>query len=271
MNYESLIEDFEKTHKDLSLSQGNTYLNSIKSIKRCQKRLHSLRDMVAKHGFINQNDEIEFFKNIKSIPLSNYIYHKNVIQIETYMPRGDKSKQKRFIKKELKKIDKFFMRHIDFGHYIEMNYTHFDKLYFTRKSKAPFNSSFDIMYLEDSIFCTPKDVLLSEFKAKNKFIVYLKKKYTSFSNPQQKGIINTSLNWTGNKIDLIELIYALHSSGSIQNGIKDVAIACESLFDIELGNYYRKFLEIRNRKIERTKFINTLKTNLIQRMEDADV
>ena len=81
------------------------------------------------------------------------------------------------------------------------------------------------------------------------------------------------LSWTASKTDLIELIYALQASGAIKSGtagIKEMASACESIFDLNLGNVYRTFLEIRERKIDLTKFIDRLKSALLQRMEETD-
>ncbi len=42
------------------------------------------------------------------------------------------------------------------------------------------------------------------------------------------------------------------------------------LFDIDLGNFYRTYLEIRERKMDRTRFINLLKQSLEKRMQDDD-
>lgn len=81
------------------------------------------------------------------------------------------------------------------------------------------------------------------------------------------------LGWTASKTDLIELIYALQASGAIKSGtagIKEMASACEEIFDLNLGNVYRTFLEIRERKIDQTKFIDRLKTTLLRRMEETD-
>ncbi|MEH6659972.1 RteC domain-containing protein, partial [Leeuwenhoekiella marinoflava] len=39
---------------------------------------------------------------------------------------------------------------------------------------------------------------------------------------------------------------------------------------LNLGNVYRTFLEIRERKIDQTKFIDRLKATLLRRMEETD-
>ena len=83
----------------------------------------------------------------------------------------------------------------------------------------------------------------------------------------------SKLFWTGSKTDLIELVYALHSSGIINSGtadIKEIASVCELIFNIDLGNYYHTIIEIRSRKSNVTKFIDKLKESLIKRFDESD-
>ncbi|WP_226294293.1 RteC domain-containing protein [Aquimarina algicola] len=232
-----------------------------------------MRKQVHLKGFKTREEEIDFFKNIKSLPLSKLIYFKELSNLEYYLPKEDESEQKKCIKHHLKRINYFFSSNIDFGQYIEMEATFLDEHYFTRKFNE-YSSFHNCTIFEiDSNFYTPKDTLFAQFKAYREFVIYLRKKLTTLSNRSEKTLIEQSnLKWTGNKIDLIELIYALHASGSIKaKGIKEVAKAYEELFEIDLGNYYRKFIELRNRKlIERTRFIDTLRDKLIQRIEEAD-
>ena len=75
------------------------------------------------------------------------------------------------------------------------------------------------------------------------------------------------------KSALVELLYALQSAGSCNNGdidLKQLANHFEHLFNIDLGNYYRIFQEMRIRKMNRTTFLDQLKARLIQRMDETD-
>jgi hypothetical protein len=107
--------------------------------------------------------------------------------------------------------------------------------------------------------------------------VYIEDKLLEMDN---KGAIkksqhnpNIKLTWTSSKVALTELLYALHSEGVFNNGatdLKDIAEYFEHIFEINLGQYRRTFLEVRVRKGERTKFINSLKERLVKRMDDTD-
>ena len=63
------------------------------------------------------------------------------------------------------------------------------------------------------------------------------------------------------------------SSGSVNNGkvdVKEIAAYLETHFNIKLGDLYRNFHELRDRKTNRTKYIDTLKENLEKRMDGID-
>lgn len=79
--------------------------------------------------------------------------------------------------------------------------------------------------------------------------------------------------WTGSKVSLVELLYALQSTVSFNNGsigIKTLASELQSLFNVDIGNYYRVFQEMRIRKSSRTSFMDQLKDRLVKRMDESD-
>ena len=79
--------------------------------------------------------------------------------------------------------------------------------------------------------------------------------------------------WTDPKTALIELIYAFHSHSSLNNGkadIKEIATNFEQIFNIDLGDYYKTYLEMKMRKNSRTKFLDSLRESLLKRMDDSD-
>lgn len=72
--------------------------------------------------------------------------------------------------------------------------------------------------------------------------VYLKDKLLMMENKEskEKTQVNPTVkqNWTGSKVALIELLYALHTEGVFNNGasdLKDVVEYFETTFNIDLG------------------------------------
>ena len=108
------------------------------------------------------------------------------------------------------------------------------------------------------------------------YIIHIENKMNfQYVNPGQIKIETekTVLKWTENKSSLIELIYALHNNKAFNDGkvdLVDIAKHFEATFDIELGDIYRVFNEIKNRKINKTKFLDSLSENLNKRCEEQD-
>ena len=133
-------------------------------------------------------------------------------------------------------------------------------------------------YFETDItFSTSHDFKVAQILANDLIQLYLENQLIMIENKdtseksQRKP--NTKLMWTGSKVALTELLYALHSEGVFNNGtadLKDIAEYFEYVFEIDLGQYRRAFLEIRARKNENTKFITTLNEALLKRMESSD-
>lgn len=80
------------------------------------------------------------------------------------------------------------------------------------------------------------------------------------------------MTWTGNKIDLVELIYAWEEVGCFNHGnvnVKEIVAYIEVVFNIDLGDYYGTFKEMRNR-VNRTAFLDKLIKFLNDRMNEVD-
>jgi hypothetical protein len=132
----------------------------------------------------------------------------------------------------------------------------------------------DSFYFQaDHRFSTSHDYKVAKILANDNLKVYLETEIAKQDDKKVHSMFKKTQKWTGSKVALVELIYALHAEGVFNHGsaeLKEVVTVFESAFDIELGQFNRAFLEIRARKSERTKFLNTLKEKLIWRMDDAD-
>lgn len=81
------------------------------------------------------------------------------------------------------------------------------------------------------------------------------------------------LTWTGSKVNLVELIYAWEAAGCFNHGhitIKEIVVYIQVVFNIDLGDYYHTFRDLR-RRVERTSFLDSLITHLSDRMDKADL
>ena len=220
--------------------------------------INELKTFTRSYTFQNQAEEIQFFKEVKPVLLSQYFYYKKVFAVRLFDSFKDvKSRQANYYTL-LQRLEKSVEKNLEFYEYCMSGSTFMDTHYFTRQHQN--HKSPD----RDESFSTGYDTKLAKILAKE-----LMKKYI-IKLLDQVDVVQPGLNWTDSKTDLIELIYALHSVEAFNNGsvdIKQVANAFERWFNISLGDYYRVFMNIRLRKSGKSTFLDRLKDKMNQRLQ----
>ena len=233
--------------------------------------LSEVKKYVLKKGFKNADEEIRFFKYQKPAIVSKLIYYNAIYKIETKKPNEAKA-LKRYLNVELKKLKKFFDNNLEFYKYYRTNNSFLDEKLFVR-GKHDIKLSLDTFYFEaDHSFSTSHDYKVAKIIANDLIQVYLEDQLYN-TTQGNKLTAPPKLNWTGSKVALIELIYALYYQGVFDNGNSDIrAIAkyFESMFNVNLGNFYQTYLELRTRKMNPTKFLDALRDGLIKKMDEQD-
>lgn len=275
-----IIDDYKKELRTIEQSNLNDFSIVEKGISISRQYLQKLRIYVRENEFGNPQEEITFFKRHKPYVYSRLKFYAKLYNFLINRPAGTIKSQQMFIDEEIKKLQESNRRHLDFIKYYREDSTILDEFYFLRgKDKIGLISDTSHFYT-DSEFSTSHDNAVAKIMAYD-FLVnhYIQElddlRDLSYGKPRKLNTLANGerLSWTASKTDLIELIYALQASGAIKSGtagIKEMASACENIFDLNLGNVYRTFLEIRERKLDQTKFIDRLKTTLLQRMEETD-
>lgn len=275
-----ILDDYRKEIKPVEESSLNDFSTVEKGISISRQYLQKLRICVRENEFNSPQEEIIFFKNHKPYVYSRLKFYSKLYNFLINRPAGTIKSQQIFIDGEIKKLQESNRRHLDFIKYYREGSTILDEFYFLRgKDKISLVSDTSHFYT-DAEFSTSHDNAVAKIIAYdllvNHYIQELDDLRDLYHGKPRK--LNTlangeRLSWTASKTDLIELIYALQASGAIKSGtagIKEMASACESIFHLNLGNVYRTFLEIRERKIDQTKFIDRLKSTLLQKMEETD-
>lgn len=261
----------------INLEMDDLVTKSVKSTEITLKVINNIKKQFLKDKTMSLDSEIDFFKNIKPKFTSLYIYHNAIFKIETKMPHGGEKITKKYLNNELKKLKRFFDNNLDFYNYHRTGSSYLDFKYFVR-GNYDVSLRLDSFYFEvDHNFSTSHDFKLAKVLAYDRIQVYLE---TKLSNIGKKLDVEKSqlepkgkMIWTANKVALTELLYALHTKGAFNNGaaeLKEIASYFEEVFSIDLKQYRRTFLEIRERKSDRTKFLNTLAVGLNKRMEETD-
>jgi hypothetical protein len=192
-----------------------------------------------------------------------------VYKIEAKRPYGGKEVLEEYFNKELSKLKRFFDNNMAFYSYYRTDSTYLDHTYFVR-GKHNVQLSLDTFYFEtDHSFSTSHDYKVAKIIANDLIQDYLEDQLSKTATSDKP----TTLHWTGSKTALTELIYALHSQGIFNNAnadIKPIVKVFESTFNVDLGDFYHTFLELKSRKMNRTKFLDSLKESLIKKMDEQD-
>ncbi len=278
-NYKEILRKLEVELDILETETEDILVKAEKGIKLTKLALKDIRDLVTVCEFKTVKSEITFFKKTKPRLFSKLIYYVKLFNIESKRPRSSSKSQIKYFNKHIDRLQNYFNDNLEFYQYYRRNAISLDEQYFLR-GKADIRLYSDTFhFFTDEQFSTSHDSTVATILAYDMLIVHLKSEIDILEKSNGVDAINqpfrkkSKLFWTGNKTDLIELIYALHSCGVINSGtagIKELAVAAERLFNVNLGNYYHTFVDIRSRKSNNTKFIDILKEALLKRYQESD-
>jgi len=272
---QKLLEELEAELNKIELEKQDLSERAEAAIKTTIVTLEKLKTSFVKFKFDSKIEEINFFKNIKPKFVSKLIYYNEIYNIETSRPFGGQKYLRKYFNSELAKLKSYFNENIEFYKYYRNANTYLDSKYFVR-GQYDIKLTLDSFYFQaDTRFTTSHDFKVAKIMANDLIQVYLETEIAKLeSKPALYNISDRQVQkWTGSKIALIELIYALHAEGVFNNGmtdLKETAKFFEETFDIDLGQFHRTFFEMRARKSERTKFLNSLRETLVRRMDEVD-
>ncbi len=250
---------------------------SLSMIHKLQAILNDLRTRIQTYVFPTKEDEILFFKTQKPELLGRLLFFYKIYRIETQCPTGSNEIIRLYLNNELGSLTYFFNRNLDFYQYYRSHSTVHDELYFLR-GKVDFRLCTDsAQFDKDPNFSTGYDYKVAKILANEMLRIYLNKKLQklecdSYIEDKQTVTTKIPIRFTGKKNALIELGYALVSSGDINHGnieIKEFMKYLSSIFNIDLGGYYDAYIAMRERK-DQTAYLNLLAEKLSKRMREDE-
>jgi len=270
--FSGLYEEMVKKLRDVEDSGTDIVTVARNSISIINQSIYQLKDEVLRAPFINEAEEIHFFKEVKPRFISLWVYWHQVYDIETSRPVGSRKVLEKYFESRLELLNNFFERNLAFYQYYRGANSQFDQLYFVRKET---NAETKLIYTfpdADRSFSTGYDYVVARIHANEMIYEYINDALFHLDDP--KGAPgDVKLTWTAQKVALAELIYALHAAGVFNNALADVGRIVNYLnvvFNIKVGHIYKIFEEIRLRKRNRTAFLDNLKTNLLRKMQEDD-
>lgn len=237
-----------------------------------------LRTFIVKYKFQNKDEEIFFFKHTKPTILSKLLYFNDIYFIELRVPSGGINSIRDYYKEQLASITNFFNANLDFYQYYRSKASHLDKYYFLRGRENHKLCHEHSMFDKDPLFSTCYDHQVAKILAYDMLEIYLEQKLQSIDrqviiDKSRVSLPDNPFRWTAPKVAAIELGYSIYAAAVLNNGnadIKEIMTCMEAFFKIDLGDYYRTYLSMRERKRDRTPFLNSLIQMLLRKMDEDD-
>lgn len=244
----------------------------------CQLHLQKSKDFFLKNKSIRPTDEIYYFKQYKPEMLSKLIYFKKIHDFQKNYPLGNEDVRINYINNHLQNGYMFFNQFSAFILYYRNKQNNLDENFFIREN-ARLHIEMEHRFLSlDFSHSTGYDEILAEYLAFEKMQEYLervKKDQDKFNVATSSNELNSTsdLMWTSTKTALVEIIYGLNAVGAVNYGkieVKRIAFWMENTFNIQIGDIYKAYAEIKSRKGTRTKFLDAMSEALNNRMNTDD-
>lgn len=265
LTFSSQLQDSLRTELSATEHEGTPVQAASRAISVLKKAILELKKFCRNYRFKNLDEEIKFFKEVKPVLTSQYLYQRGVYRAALVDSYSDPTQKVRYYNKALNRLQDFALRNNEFYQYCLAGDTHYDQPYFTRQPHAQKGIN------QDDNFSTTHDMKLARVLAHELLREYFTKAIKGLQD--ESGNEALSMEWTASKMAAIELVYALQSAGAVNNGkseIKYVIRAFERVFKISFGNFYRGFHELTLRKGNRTTFLDFLRERLTQKLDDRD-
>lgn len=251
-----------------AINENNQIHEALKAINICQEYLGKLKKYIEENPLKTTEEEIHFFKSTKPKFQSKLFFYLKWYHIQIRKIASDNKTIVEYYQKECRKLKRFSKETIDFQTYLHSGQTHFDEMFFTRNNPDLTIYAEPLYTVLDNSFSTTHDYLTAKIMAHDMLMKSLQTEISKLSKQNKKN--QSQYKWTDKKIDLVELIYAIYTSNSINRGnieISEIAEIFSEVFNEDLGNIYRTYAEIKNRK-NPTRYIDHLKDKLLEKIDD---
>lgn len=254
---------------ELQLAENTTGNNDLieqykAAIQTSKKAMSKLKSYISTYAFESREEEVLFFKTVKPLFYSKYIYYINVHNFLLQRPAGGEQIRQDYIRMHLAELKTFFDHNRAFYSYYRSGMTQLDEIYYTR-------GGFDVHaeledFEEDEQYSTSHDYKLSKIMANERFQDYLNLELAKIGKEELiRPLPFKYPNWTASQVDAVELLYSLKSSGAINHGnidISELVVIFEFIFQTELHETYHKVLDITRRKKDPLVFLTRLRNSM---------
>ena len=266
-----------KLNEDLLANQEiENHLERLTSdLKIIEQVITELREFVKADKLKDEQEEIDFFKNIKPEILALKLEAGLRYNLTINKPINTNEIQITYYDEELKALQSFLRLNTYHYQYYKNGFKNLDALYFLRNAE-PLPAPIAETPESDTEFSTPMSYLFAKFMAFEHIQYYILEqmaqlKYPDLNLQSKKTEGISELKWTGDSINLVELAYGLWLTGQLNNGnasLNQIVRWLETNFHVTIGIVQRRFSEIvRRKRLSLTKFIDQMRDSILKKID----
>lgn len=247
---DTILQEIDSEIDDFDFYDCDIIENSLAMIIRLENILKELRERITNYSFASKEKEILFFKEQKPEILGKLLFFDKVYQIESKFPNGSDDVVIAYLNEKLDNLTYFFNRNLDFYQYYRSKSTLYDEHYFIRGRADVRLHSDSSRYDRDPNFSTGFDYKVAKILANEMLRIFLNKRLQNIGKEKyleesRARYLKHPVSFTGRKVVLIEIGYALASAGYVNHGnieIKEIMDYLGAVFNIDLGDYYAAYV-----------------------------
>lgn len=252
-------------------SSSNAVERAICSLQIVESVLWELKEFICSYHFVEVEEEIRFFREIKTSFSREQIFYDRLLFIESNRPYDNRAGQKKYLQQMLNGIDLYFRSNQAFYSYYKMNRKDMDEQIFVRNAQPVPSLIASARPDLDTRFGNPYSLKLAKIQAYEQVAGYMTD-LLDYLKPGSK-LPDSNLFWSGTDSQFIELMLALHSRGAINNGDLNFSQLAEKFgnrLSIKTRNIHQVVKNIRSRKKDRTVFLKQLIESAERKMDETD-
>lgn len=268
--WQNLLRTIEKKERE-NLPPVTLYQQLM---MEADQAIRILKGMVATHTFDSKAQEVLFFKKLKPRLSAKFIFYSKVVTLITTRPAGSYKALRNICDDEMDYLHYFFSDQREFVAYYRRGATYLDEKYFLRYRYDLYTPLETDIHSLDSHFATSHDHVAAKILAFEEYELFIRNWLEKHSkNRLREDNYGGMVAWTSSKAALTELLCSLHLTGSFNGGnieLAEIIRWAEASLHTDLGNYHKTLAEVRNRKTNRTKFLDLILRNFQDYLDRSD-
>jgi hypothetical protein len=242
-------------------------------LRLVKEAIAELKRELRGYTFKGKAEEIIYFRDQAPKVYSQLFYYMKVYAVESYRRHISPEGFRRVLQLEMKRIEQFYARHRQLVQHAPGGESFWDDRLYTRQGYGDWWADDEVMYIDEDFTIGSYWVAMNTANAE--LMQWLKGQLEALDRPaayEAHGVGRKGkLVWTANLVDLVELAYALHLKGCLNNGqatLKDTMEGLAAFLGADPGKYHITIQEIARRKISPTKFLKSLTEELQRKLDE---